>query len=213
MADPVGIVYDALKKIKNAPEEIKALQEEATVPEGIMPQITDILAKDSDSLSIVMLVSRAEELIVSVDNLANAATKSIKGKWKVKKLRWYFKGKEAKELAEKFRSFYGSLSAVYGVYLTQIPDRIQLLLSHMDANLQTCFSALDEQFKDVRVDVNQIQATLERLVMSPQILHNACVAILKKSVTGLVPCHPPILQYPILSPQPPNPSPRREKEV
>ncbi len=131
MADPVGIVtsalhaihkvYDALKKIKGAPEEIKYLQEEAIVLEGIMPQIMDILAKEPDSGHITLLVSRAKELTASVDKFVNAATKSIEGKRKVKKLRWYFKGDEAKELAEKFRNFHGSLSAICGVHSTHIP--------------------------------------------------------------------------------------------
>ncbi len=131
MADPVGIVtsalhaihkvYNLIQKIKGASEKIQTLQEEAVVLEGILPQIMAILAREPHSECIAVLISRAEGLNDSVDRFVNAATKVAQGKRKVKKLRWIFKGDEAKELAEGFKSFYGYLSAVCNVYSTQFP--------------------------------------------------------------------------------------------
>ncbi|THG95146.1 hypothetical protein EW026_g6453 [Hermanssonia centrifuga] len=131
MADPVGIiafglhaihkVYDVYQKIKSAPEEIKALREDAAVLEGILPKIKEVLAREPDSGSIAVLVSRAQELIASVEKFIEAATKAVEGRQKVKKVRWMFKSDEANELVERFRRFYGSFSVILSVHLIQTP--------------------------------------------------------------------------------------------
>ncbi|PSR75158.1 hypothetical protein PHLCEN_2v9287, partial [Hermanssonia centrifuga] len=101
------------------------------------------------------------ELSASVDKFINAATVTIVGgKRKVKTLRWVFNGREAKELAEKFKLFYGSLSAVCGIYSTQIPDHIQLSLSHINTNLQPCFSALGGQFEEIHMHLDKARVAL-----------------------------------------------------
>ncbi|PSS37789.1 hypothetical protein PHLCEN_2v356 [Hermanssonia centrifuga] len=139
MADPVGIiasglhaihkVYDVYQKIKSAPGEIQALREDAAVLEGVLPKIKEVLAREPDSGSIAVLVSRAQELIASVEKFIEAATKAVEGRQKVKKVRWMFKSDEANELVERFRRFYGSFS-------DGISDYVQSSLSRIERKLQ-----------------------------------------------------------------------------
>ncbi|PSR72476.1 hypothetical protein PHLCEN_2v11655 [Hermanssonia centrifuga] len=97
MANPVGIiafgvhaihkVYDVYQKIKSAPEEIYALQEDAAILEGILPKIKEALLKETDSGPVTVLVSKAQELIASVKKSIKAVTKAVEGRQKVKKVK------------------------------------------------------------------------------------------------------------------------------
>ncbi len=118
---PPHKLYQVVKMIKDAPEEIQALQDQVQLMDIILPRIRDILQREGDSTSIVLLVTKAEELTSSVNKFLDKATAMLEDKRKVKRLKWLFKADEAKGLAEKLKAFYGSLSAACAAYSIQFP--------------------------------------------------------------------------------------------
>ncbi len=105
-------VYELVKTIRDAPEEIQALQDQAQLLDNILPRIKDVLQREGDSTLVALLVTKAEELTSSVTKFLDKATTTLQDKRKVKKWKWLFRADEAKGLAEKLRAFYGSISAV-----------------------------------------------------------------------------------------------------
>ncbi len=126
MADPLGIitstlhaahkVYEIVKTIKDAPEEIQALQDQAHLLDSILPGMSDFLQRAGESTSMSLLAAKAGKLNASVERFLNKATKmSPRGERKVKKLKWWFNADEAKSLTGKLSVFYGALSASHSI--------------------------------------------------------------------------------------------------
>ncbi|PSR72036.1 hypothetical protein PHLCEN_2v12102, partial [Hermanssonia centrifuga] len=93
-------LYEVVRTIRDAPEEIQALQGQAQLLENILPRPSDVLQREDDSISIALLVSKARNLTLSVDKFLDKATTTLQGKRKVKKLKWLFNADEAKEFVE-----------------------------------------------------------------------------------------------------------------
>ena len=132
MADVIGIlgftlhaahkVYDVVKTCKEAPDTVQALGREASRVEGLLmmlqPSNGEIPSafQDSGNPLVNTLVKDAEMLIAGVESFFVKTTKlSADSTREVRRVRWQFYAGRAKELSEKFRAFYDSLSAVYTV--------------------------------------------------------------------------------------------------
>ena len=132
MTDVIGIlgfalhaahkIYDVTKACKEAPDTVQALAKEASKVEGLLmmlqPSNGDIplALQDNGSPLANTLVKDAKALIVGVESFFGKATRLTSNSTReVKKVRWPFYAGQAKELSEKFREFYDSLSAVYTV--------------------------------------------------------------------------------------------------
>ncbi|PSR74278.1 hypothetical protein PHLCEN_2v9973 [Hermanssonia centrifuga] len=168
MADPLGIitsalhaahkVYEVVKTIKDAPEEIQSLQDQVELLYSILPRINDFPHRAGESASISLLVAKAEELNSSLDKFLNKTTKISQGKRKVKKLKWWFNADEAKSLTGKLSVFYGALSALHSIESsghihTRFSD-LEESFTSTNEHLQGCFTEvhthLDAQLVGVR---------------------------------------------------------------
>ncbi|PSS37303.1 hypothetical protein PHLCEN_2v853 [Hermanssonia centrifuga] len=186
-------VYEVVKKLRDAPEEIQALQDQIKLLDNILPRIKDVLQRGGDSVSIDLLVTKAEELTSSVSKFHDKATAMFQDKRKMKRLKWLFKADEAKALAEKLKAFYGSLSAVCAAHSIEFPDLIRASLTELDQKLEESFASvhhrLQDGFTDVHVHLDStLNATLvgvrevvqEELTMSMEIFMCILVTTLKR---------------------------------
>ncbi len=114
-------LYEVVKKVRDGPEEIQALQDQARLLANILPKIRDVFLREGDSTSSALLVTKAEELTSSVNKFLDKATAMFQDKRKVKRLKWLFNVDEAKALAEKLKAFYGALSAVCAAHSIEFP--------------------------------------------------------------------------------------------
>lgn len=131
MADAIGIlgfalhaahkVYDVVKTIKDAPDEIEALQTEAERVRGFLSGLIDGLRTDDTeqgleeraSAQFRSLVKEAIKLTESANSLLDKATTMKEdGSYKVTRIMWPLYSGSAKKLADDFKHFNLSLCAV-----------------------------------------------------------------------------------------------------
>ncbi|PSR75442.1 hypothetical protein PHLCEN_2v9117 [Hermanssonia centrifuga] len=162
MADPLGIitstlhaahkVYEIVKTIKDAPEEIQALQDQAHLLDSILPGISDFLQRAGESTSMSLLAAKAGELNASVERFLNKATKmSPRGERKVKKLKWWFNADEAKSLTGKLSVFYGALSASHSIESSR---HIHTSFSELDVRLEESFASTNDRLSGCFTEVH-----------------------------------------------------------
>ncbi|PSR74279.1 hypothetical protein PHLCEN_2v9974 [Hermanssonia centrifuga] len=51
-------LYEVVKKIRDGPEEIQALQDQARLLANILPKIRDVFQREGDSTSSALLIGR-----------------------------------------------------------------------------------------------------------------------------------------------------------
>ncbi|THH01387.1 hypothetical protein EW026_g1325 [Hermanssonia centrifuga] len=187
-------LYQVVKMIKDAPEEIQALQDQVQLMDTILPRIRDILQREGDSTSIALLVTKAEELTTSVNKFLDKATAMLDDKRKVKRLKWLFKADEAKGLAEKLKAFYGLLSAVCAAYTIQFPDRLRASLSELEGKLEESFAWMHVRLQGSFIDVHaHLDSTLvgvreivqEELTMSMEIFMCTLLTALSRELRSM----------------------------
>ncbi|PSR72024.1 hypothetical protein PHLCEN_2v12090, partial [Hermanssonia centrifuga] len=184
-------VYEVVKKIRDAPEEIQALQDQTQLLDKILPRIKDVLQREGDSTLVALLVTKAEELTSSVTKFLDKATTTLQDKRKVKKWKWLFRADEAKGLAEKLRAFYGSISAVCAAHSIEFTDDIRASLSELDQRLEESFASIHHRLRDVHAHLDfTLNATLvgvrevvqEELTMSLDVFMYTLVTTLKREL-------------------------------
>ena len=139
MADAIGIlgfvlhvahrIYDVVEKIRDAPQEIRELQREASRVGTLLSHLRDTLANgaeknsraDDNEDAIHVLADEANELVQQAEQFLGKVTKSASHDSEhlgVHKVKWPFYAARGKQLAEKFRGFYLSLCALYSVRMS-----------------------------------------------------------------------------------------------
>ena len=138
MTDVIGVVgfalhaihkvYSIVESIKDAPNEFKALHDDAQHLHSILQVLSRLLAEDKDILrqadvthypQLDALVRRAAEIKTTVDKFIDkTTTRKDDGTCEVKKLRWPLYANEAKRLSKRFRDFDASLTAAYIVAIS-----------------------------------------------------------------------------------------------
>ena len=132
MADVIGIlafalhaahkVHNVVKTCREAPETVHTLGKEASRVEGLLMMLHSSngdmhpALQEAGNPLVDTLVKDAEALIAGVESFFAKATKlNTDTTREVRRVCWPFYTGRAKELSEKFRAFYDSLSAVYTV--------------------------------------------------------------------------------------------------
>lgn len=136
MADVIGIlsfalhaahkVYDVVKTIKDAPDEIEALKTQTKRVEYFADFIDGLQAGDqvlseATSTQFRTLATQAEKLTKSTDALLKkVTTKTANGTGEVKKLnvKWPLYSSSAKKLADDFKQLNLELGSVLAVHNT-----------------------------------------------------------------------------------------------
>ena len=129
MADAIGIlgfalhaahkVYNIIESIKDAPEVIQALRDDALQVHGFLERFLNEQASRScldhaAEPQVAALVRKAERLATTVTNFLDKATaQKSNGAHEVKRVRWPLYAGEARKLSEDFRAFHLSLTALY----------------------------------------------------------------------------------------------------
>ena len=129
MADVIGIlsfalhaahkIYDIIESIKDAPEVIQALRDDALQVHGFLKRFLDdrgsrSRVEDAREPQVAALARKAERLVTSVDAFLSKATSQKRdGAHKVKRIKWPLYEGEARMLSEEFRAFYVSMTALY----------------------------------------------------------------------------------------------------
>ena len=119
MADVIGIlsfalhaahkVYNIIESIKDAPEVIQALRDDALQVHGFLERFLDEQASRScldhaAEPQVAALVRKAERLATAVTNFLDKATaQKSNGTHEVKRVKWPLYAGEARKLSEDFR--------------------------------------------------------------------------------------------------------------
>lgn len=129
MADVLGIlgfalhaahkIYDIVETIKDAPEEIRGLQTQASLVRAFLPDLISALEHDrhhssySHGIQLEILVKQATDLKASVDRFVGKVTKErTDGSHEIRKLAYLFRASGGQELREQFKEFLTLLNAV-----------------------------------------------------------------------------------------------------
>lgn len=110
-------IYDIVQSIKKAPEAIRELGTQVLLVTSVLEAFRD---EDADPIDWSTeprrkILERARELAEQADEFLEKATKTTKAdaRRKVRKWRWILGDEaDAKELAERFHKFHGSLNTV-----------------------------------------------------------------------------------------------------
>ncbi|PSR75441.1 hypothetical protein PHLCEN_2v9116 [Hermanssonia centrifuga] len=184
-------VYELVKTIRDAPEEIQALQDQVQLMDIVLPKIKDVLQREGDSTSIALLVTKAEELTSTANPFLNKVKAIFQDKRKLKRLKWLFKAGEAKGLSEKLRAFHASLSVVCAAHSIEFPDHIRASLAELDQRLEESFASIHHRLRDVHAHLDfTLNATLvgvrevvqEELTMSLDVFMYTLVTTLKREL-------------------------------
>ncbi|THG93512.1 hypothetical protein EW026_g7742 [Hermanssonia centrifuga] len=182
-------VYELVKTIRDAPEEIQALQDQVQLMGIVLPKIKDVLQREGDSTSIALLVTKAEELTSTANPFLNKVKAIFQDKRKLKRLKWLFKAGEAKGLSETLRAFHASLSVVCAAHSIEFPDHIRASLAELDQRLEESFASIHHRLRDVHAHLDStVNATLvgmrevvqEELTMSMEIFMCTFMTTLKR---------------------------------
>ena len=116
IVDKVTGVYVSLK---DAPDEVLVIEANVGRVRGLLQAQLDTLRRgdlaDHDESQVASLVTDARKLMETSSRFLDSATTSGEGgKRKVRKLKWFLKAAECKELGERFKTFYQVHSAVHG---------------------------------------------------------------------------------------------------
>ena len=136
MADVLGIlgfalhaahkVYTIIESIKDAPNEIQALRDDAFQVYGFLEKVLSSLdeggrsnhlrAEIVEDPQIDALLKKAQAMTSVVNAfIKKTTTQKDDGTYAVKKLTWPLYAADAKKLSEEFKAFYVSLTAAYTV--------------------------------------------------------------------------------------------------
>ena len=136
MADIIGIlafalhathkIYNIVESIKDAPNEIQALRDDALRVRGFLQELLNspnedrrvrqVNPGDLPDQQTEALVKHARGITAIADTfIAKATIPRNDGTYEVRKLKWPFYACQAKKLSKQFRSFYQSLTAVFTV--------------------------------------------------------------------------------------------------
>ena len=122
-------IYDAVQKIKSAPETIHALQIEAARVRGLLTCMVETIGRDEgvyyasqDAAQLQPhLIEQARSLTEAVNRFLEKATKTKQdGTREVMSIMWLRNVSEAKDLTSRFQAFHAALSAVYAVTLRYV---------------------------------------------------------------------------------------------
>lgn len=131
-ADVIGIlgfalhaahkVYDFVETIKDAPEEIRALQKQALFVCSFIPELQNSLNQTNSpslarSTQLQMLEEEGTELELSVEKFLDKVTKKrqdgLREMNKISRVKYWFRTSGGQELRERFKDFLLHLTAVY----------------------------------------------------------------------------------------------------
>ena len=136
MADVIGIlgfalhaahkVYNVIQSIKDAPNDVRALRDNAFQVHGFLDDLLNKqvkgesghspLSRDDQSAGVATLVEQARDIVTTANKFIEKTTEpKDDGTYRVKRVQWLLKPGKAKTLAEQFRSFYVRLTAIYTV--------------------------------------------------------------------------------------------------
>lgn len=177
MADVIGIlgfalhaahkVYTVIESIKDAPNDIKALRDDAFQVHGFLTKLLGsqdegeqsgpLRVADVKDPQIAALVKKAQVISDTVEKfLSKTTTKKDDGTHAVKKLKWPLYAGEAKNLSEQFKAFYVSLTAAYAISTSYV------LCSRRTPRALIC--AFDSiTIGTMSSDLRTIQATLQEM--------------------------------------------------
>ena len=136
MADVIGTlvsalqaaykVYTVIQLIKDAPNDIQALCDDAFQVHGFLEKLLGsqgegeqsgpLHVADIKDPQIAALAKKAQIISGTVEKfLSKTTTKQDNGTYVVKKLKWPLYAGDARTLSEQFKAFYVSLTAAYTV--------------------------------------------------------------------------------------------------
>lgn len=117
-------IYDVVQSIKKAPEAIRELETQILLVQSTLEELKhelegreDAELIDGSTEPLIKMLERARQLSEKANEfLEKATTKTGNARRKVRKLKWVLCDEsDAKELAEKFHMFHGSLNTVLTV--------------------------------------------------------------------------------------------------
>lgn len=150
MADAIGIlgfalhaahkIYNVATTIKDAPDDVAALQNEAEHVRDSLSELIDILQTETDGPAgpartearFRALIAEARTLTESVNTLLDKATiRKADGSYEVTRVRWPLYIRRAKKLADDFKNFKQLLSAILSIHTVYAAPGVSFQLTEL----------------------------------------------------------------------------------